>query len=367
VDRVEFEHKPELRGTNVLKYIEVVESQGLNKRPTCASRQRWYSLGEREPAELLFPERFWDRFVVFKNPQGVLENKDLYGVCPCDKDNSTLICALLNSTLSTMFFELHGRPSLGQGVLDIDVWMVGGILLPNPKGVRKEWREKLTKCLNELSQRPINSIFEEVGAKSSEEVSLDKVKPDRRELDKIIMSEILSLTEEEQLEVYRAVIDLVKSRIERAKSVQKRKKVEELDIDELVNSVLRDVERLHGIQAKRFPEDYIGVCPYRVVEVPREFKVEAGVDLEGPYVQIDDEKIKCNSIYEAKFIEYAVQAGKTRITIPTDEDVLKKAVEERTKLLKDARARLEEFFNETIADRKLREKVRFEAFRRLGI
>jgi len=45
--------------------------------------------------------------------------------------------------------------------------------------------------------------------------------------------------------------------------------------------------------------------------------------------------------------------------------MLRRAVEERTKLLKDARAKLEEFLNETIADRKLREKVRFEAFRRL--
>jgi hypothetical protein len=227
--------------------------------------------------------------------------------------------------------------------------------------------EKITNTFNRLSQREILSIFEEIGANSSEEVSLDKVKPDRRELDRIIMGEILGLTEEEQLEVYRAVIDLVKSRIERAKSVQKRRKVGELDIDELVDSVLKDVERVHGIQAKRFPEDYIGGCPYRVVEVPRGSKVEAGIDLEGPYVQIDGEKIKCNSIYEAKFIEYAVLAGKTRVTIPTDEDVLKRAVEERTKLLKDARARLEEFLNETIADRKLREKVRFEAFRRLGI
>lgn len=56
-----------------------------------------------------------------------------------------------------------------------------------------------------------------------------------------------------------------------------------------------------------------------------------------------------------------------KVTIPTDESVLKKVVKERSRLLRDARARLEEFLNETIADRKLREKIRFEAFRRLGI
>ena len=53
---------------------------------------------------------------------------------------------------------------------------------------------------------------------SPEEVSLDKVKSDRRELDKIVMGEILGLSDGDQLEIYRAVIDLVKSRIEKANS-----------------------------------------------------------------------------------------------------------------------------------------------------
>jgi len=53
---------------------------------------------------------------------------------------------------------------------------------------------------------------------SPEEVSLDKVKSDRRELDKIVMGEILGLSDGDQLEIYRAVIDLVKSRIEKVNS-----------------------------------------------------------------------------------------------------------------------------------------------------
>jgi hypothetical protein len=41
--------------------------------------------------------------------------------------------------------------------------------------------------------------------------------PDRRKLDKIIF-EVLSLTEEEQLEVYRAALELVKNKLLKAKS-----------------------------------------------------------------------------------------------------------------------------------------------------
>ena len=43
------ENKRDLRGTNVLGYIEWGEKQGYNKRPTCRGRGRWYDLGEREP------------------------------------------------------------------------------------------------------------------------------------------------------------------------------------------------------------------------------------------------------------------------------------------------------------------------------
>jgi len=55
--------------------------------------------------------------------------------------------------------------------------------------------------------------------KSPEDVSLDKVEPYRRKLDKIVMGEILGLTDNEQLEVYRTVVGLAGNRLVKAKSV----------------------------------------------------------------------------------------------------------------------------------------------------
>ncbi len=52
------------------------------------------------------------------------------------------------------------------------------------------------------------------------DVSLDKVLPDRRALDEVIF-EALGLTEEEQLEVYRAVVELVQARLVKARSVKR--------------------------------------------------------------------------------------------------------------------------------------------------
>jgi len=100
--------------------------------------------------------------------------------------------------------------------------------------------KRLKEILREYSKRGIGSIFDEVGAFSPHEVNLDKIKPDRRELDKIIMGDILGLTEEEQLEVYKAVVDLVRSRIEKAQSVDKGKKyMEGVDVGAMAGSMAK--------------------------------------------------------------------------------------------------------------------------------
>lgn len=73
----------------------------------------------------------------------------------------------------------------------------------------------------------IQSMFQEPGLSKPNwdysnidpnDVSLDKVMPDRRELDRIIFK-ALGLSEEEQLEVYRAVVEIVKNRLVKARSV----------------------------------------------------------------------------------------------------------------------------------------------------
>jgi len=316
---------------------------------------------------LIWIKGVWDRHFIPAVSFEIFIDQQLYAVQLKSKIHQDTIVALLNSTYFAIFQELIGRVTFGEGILWIAVYEPMQLQIPDPRKITNDVLVKLIKTFSKLKQREISTVFEEIGASSPEEVSPDKVKPDRRELDKIVMGEILGLTEEEQLEVYRAVVELVRSRIEKAKSVQKGRKVGELDINGLVDSVLKEVEKLYGIQTKKFPEDYIDECSCRVIEVPRGSRVESGYDLEGPYVDIDGEKLRCSSIYEAKFIEYALLAGRNRIPIPEDENVLKRAVEERTKILSGARVKVEEFLNEVIADRKLREKVRFEVFRRLGV
>lgn len=102
--------------------------------------------------------------------------------------------------------------------------------------------KSLVTALDKLAERQIGSILEELGANSPAEVSFEKVKADRLELDKIVLRDILGLSEKEHLEVYRAVVDLVKSRLEKAKSVGKKSKKKE--------------GNLGGAFAENFSEDF---------------------------------------------------------------------------------------------------------------
>ncbi len=215
-----------LAKTNILQYINRGERKKYNKRPTLLSRgDNWYDLGTEIRDIIAFPERMRKRFAVYYNHDRVFLNKNLYGIEPINKKLTKPIIFALNSTISFLWTELLARqPGGGGGPLDIDVYVVQSIPFYKDK-LLEEIKDKLVNI--GILQRKIGSIFEELGADSPETVSFDQVKPDRRELDKIIMGDILGLTEAEQLEVYKAVVDLVKSRLDKAKSFGKKGKTKD--------------------------------------------------------------------------------------------------------------------------------------------
>jgi len=209
--------KKDLKGTNVLKYIEEGEQQGFHKRATCANRERWYELPEFKD-NIVCMMTVNKRHIWLDNRKQFFIDARLYGAKVKDDRFNEILGITLNSTLFWLFTELQGRENLGEGALDVKVYEYAD--MPVLKFDNR--LEELSK--NEICKRPIRDVFDELGASSPEEVSLDKVKPDRRELDKIVMDDILGLSEEEQLEVYRAVLELVKNRLEKAESKKSKKK-----------------------------------------------------------------------------------------------------------------------------------------------
>ena len=105
--------------------------------------------------------------------------------------------------------ELFGRANLGEGALDFKVYEAKKILFVT-----------LNKSLRRILMREIKSIFEECGLDPSKPIREQETKPlpDRKELDDIIF-DALGLTKDERKEVYWAVCELVKQRLDKARSL----------------------------------------------------------------------------------------------------------------------------------------------------
>lgn len=310
-------NKKDLKGTNVLKYIEEGERKGYRTRPTCASREKWYDLGSQPPPDGIWFKAFNDRVVAPQNKRQFFSSDRFYAIYTKDKAISDSLFLYLNSSLPFLIVELNGRVNLGEGALDNMTYEAATMLVLDARkyAIRSDG-----------IGREIVTVFSEFGASSPSEVSLDEVKPDRRELDKIIMGDILGLTDEEQLDVYRAVIDLVKSRLEKAKSFGKRKKTKEgIDIDLLVKLVMEKVgvETLGRFYTQRVLNQQ-ALYDKSLLEAAGNVSIKQS--LMGWRLYSGKQSIDCASELEARYLKVWLEAGVDQAKVPQNEGYLKAIV-----------------------------------------
>jgi hypothetical protein len=347
--------KKDLRGTNVLKYIREGESKGYHLRPTCASRERWYDLGEKEPGSIGWPYMLRERIFAAFNPNSCFLDCEFFDLYPQLLPITML--GVLNSSPFALIVEILSRSyGGGGGPLKIQVYELMGMAMLDPTELNGALKDELEESTLEISKRPLSDIFSELGASSLEEVSIDKVKPDRRALDKIVMGEILGLTDEEQLEVYRAVVDLVKSRIEKAKSFGKRHKTKEgIDIDLLVKTVMEKLG--DDTLGKYYREKILSHSPLRTRTLPRasgEVKLEQ--ELFGWRLCSGREHIDCASEIEARYLKVWLEAGLENVKTPKDEAYLSEIVPELENLKQKTDDVFEDYLG-SILDPRLRQRL----------
>jgi len=227
--------KEELRNqgkSKALRYIEWGEKQGYHRRPTCASRGRWWDLGEWTISKSILPMFERERKYCFYNDVNAYIDNALYWVYKKVDTDDKILNLSLNSVLIGLWKELLCRPPEGGGGGPIQMKVYHYDEMPIPPIEKLSFSSNL---INSFINKEIPTLFEELGSTlcrnrscthpehpyelvNPSGVSLDKVMPDRRELDRVVF-EALGLTEEEQIEVYRAVVELVKNRLVKARSV----------------------------------------------------------------------------------------------------------------------------------------------------
>jgi len=292
---------------------------------TCSSRKNWCQLPDISTGRLLW-EKAFDRYHRhFLADKPILANQRFYLIYPTHPKNTELIGASLNSPLTGLYLECQ-RAIMGLGAIEATVDEAKQILVVNPEVINPATNERVTTALSQLARRPVLSVFSEFGANSAPDTSLEKIKSDRRELDRLIMGDILGLTEEEQLEVYRAVIDLVKSRIEKAKSFGNRKKTKEgIDIDMLVKIVTEKVgEETLG---KFYQENILNQEARYTKSLPEDIgDISIKHSLFGCRLYSGKESVDCASELEARYLKVWLEAGVDKVKVPQNESYLQAMV-----------------------------------------
>jgi hypothetical protein len=345
--------KKQLTSTKILHWINQGEKQGFHKRPTCASRgEKWFDLGIWEKPDFVWSDAYNDRFAVYDTMQ-TWGDKRFFFITAYKKTDHLILHAYLNSTIIPLLIEIGGITNLGEGAIYTNVYWLEKLLVPKKI---KEKEKKLLKVLEQLKTRDVKSIFDEIGSHASDEVCLENVLPDRRALDSIVMGEILGLTDEEQLNIYRATVDIVKARLEKAKSLGKSKKTKEgVDIDALVKVIMEKIgNETLGVF---FKSEITPQRPLTNKSLPRSAGDTRVVqELFDWYLYLGSKKVKCNSELEARYLKVWSEAGIEQVKIPKDEKALKTIVPKLEKLKSSLDKVVQAHLN-SILDRKTREKI----------
>jgi type I restriction-modification system DNA methylase subunit len=333
--------KKSLRGTNALKYIKHGEGQVTSngvpfpEAPSVSGRKLWYDVGERKPWDLFVQEHWNARIFVPLNGAGLLADKRLYELNCGGKPKLT--ASLLNSSIIFLFIEVAGRAMLGEGALDLTVYEFED--LPLPQKLSKTYKGKILKAFDKLLTRPVKPVFEEVKMK------------DRQALDSAVL-EALGLDPKKYLKpLYEGLTNMVRERIDLAKSRKKIKKAKtEKGIEKLKEQV---IEEIIPEGPKIFPEEFIDskyLKGAKEISAPNE-RLRLGSYFMGKQEVVSEGEFKyeAESPDEAKLIVYSQKADSYVIKIPNKRAIIVKAVDEYERYLKKLKAKLfEAFFSRTL-------------------
>lgn len=363
-----YKDKQELRGTNMLKHIEEGEAKGFHKRPTCSARRPWYSLRPIY-SDIVVMKYFDDRFPIFYNEYNCLFKHNMYGIALKKKGKDKTLAAVLNSAVYALLLEVLGRHLLGQGALALMTYDYEKLPIPNIDALDPHTARKLEDAFDRLARTPAESLFRELGVCDGRDLqrccgspsapSLDRVKPERKNLDEVVLEEVLGVPRSEVpgtlLELYRAVLDLLCARLLRARSVKGKGNPEgDADVEALARVFMEEA----GVEPRRFPEDFIDAGD--VIPLPKGEAMLSQDLARGIVVRVGDREwaFPWGEEWKAKCIYYAALSGAPRAVIPGDRKAGTAAIAEFEKWLKEATAKLDEFLEEAIPDRKVRDSVR---------
>ena len=210
--------------TNLFRIPKDMTSSELKK----TKAYEYIKFGKRKKFKTILPKQAYNgrkmimacyqgaNHIIHFNPNEIISHR-FFRIIPKNSKINKKLILLLNSTLSSLSLEVFRNPSLGGGVLAHGTYTIKEFITIDPYKIKINENK-----FQSFISRQILNVFEELGINPSKPIQEQEPKPlpDRAELDKIIFDE-LGLTKEERKEVYLSVCELVKQRLEKARSLKK--------------------------------------------------------------------------------------------------------------------------------------------------
>ena len=184
-------------------------NKALSDRSSFSSRDPWYDQPTVSEPYILLPLSVNASYQYHYNPCGFEVSKNFFYADVSGELSPGHVAGFMNSTIGWFIAENTGRSWTNTLRYDKPEYQRFPLMTAS-----NDVQEESEDYLNAMMERDIGNVFEELGAFNPENVALSEVKQDRRELDKVFFDE-LEYTEEEQLQLYREIVRMVRDRLMR--------------------------------------------------------------------------------------------------------------------------------------------------------
>ena len=357
----------ELTGTHALKYVQYGEREGYHETRTNQARvnetKSWYELRDSVvEGDIIWPKAHQYRHIVTINNQNLPINCRLYAIKTREAVSSTLLGAILNSTLVAWFKEIYGRVMGREGNTDTMVFEVKQMLVVDPTQISDQTVLKLQQALQKLKGRaalPIYPIGDE----------LNQI--DRVELDNVVF-EALGVTEPAERDLWReALYEQLKKLYRRKRDLEEiamenRRKAARSKRTSSARSVAKELWReIDKSQLRHFQTDFMPPniptkthrLPAGKVQIGRELFTGAGM-LGYGYIQIGEDLRYVGSLAKAEFCQKWQEADNLdTVDIPEDDKICQEILTEYQDYKDSIEKTLYEWVRSRTADERMQQKV----------
>ena len=296
---------------------------------TCKARNPWWKLSPQVIPEMAFSMYFSSTFIYPKTDFMLDASMNLAKIKEKYKDDLIAVYSFMNSSLSYLYPDLLGRNYGGGGApTGFKVYEVKKLPVIKPEILRPYYPD-IERIIKSMEARKIGSVFEEIWD-MKEDFSLDIVKKDRLELDRLLLKAIGIFDPDTFLfNYYQSVVRTVKERLDKASSLKTNNKKFKVNFNKVAEEILRK------INLKDFPDDYVIDYTNTIIHIDKGKDIKYGNNLSGFYVSIDGKEKYYKDMATTKYVYYSALNGKDEIKLPKDIDKIVKEYEEDIKTWKE--------------------------------